>query len=87
MKGTEFEGKSLERIVKGLVRQERTDCFNPNAGQHYNICHFWKWMKPNGGGNKLPRPPGEEEFTKTLAQRFEKFKDRFRRRRGARAVG
>ncbi|MDP3319474.1 MAG: superoxide dismutase, partial [Bosea sp. (in: a-proteobacteria)] len=21
-----------------------------NAGQHYNHLHFWKWMKPNGGG-------------------------------------
>ena len=25
-----------------------------NAGQHYNHLHFWNWMKPNGGGTKLP---------------------------------
>ncbi len=25
-----------------------------NAGQHYNHIHFWQWMKPNGGGTKLP---------------------------------
>jgi superoxide dismutase, Fe-Mn family len=25
-----------------------------NAGQHYNHIHFWQWMKPNGGGDKLP---------------------------------
>ncbi len=25
-----------------------------NAGQHYNHLHFWKWMKPNGGGDKIP---------------------------------
>ena len=25
-----------------------------NAGQHYNHIHFWKWMKPNGGGKSLP---------------------------------
>jgi Fe-Mn family superoxide dismutase len=23
-----------------------------NAGQHHT--HFWKWMKPNGGGEKIP---------------------------------
>ena len=25
-----------------------------NAGQHYNHTHFWQWMKPNGGGDKIP---------------------------------
>jgi Fe-Mn family superoxide dismutase len=25
-----------------------------NAGQHYNHLHFWKWMKPQGGGDKIP---------------------------------
>ena len=25
-----------------------------NAAQHYNHVHFWKWMKKDGGGNKLP---------------------------------
>src|SRR6516165_5769023 len=25
-----------------------------NANQHYNHLHFWQWMKPNGGGDKLP---------------------------------
>jgi Fe-Mn family superoxide dismutase len=25
-----------------------------NAGQHYNHIHFWNWMKPNGGGTKVP---------------------------------
>ena len=25
-----------------------------NAGQHYNHIHFWKWMKPGGGGDKIP---------------------------------
>src|SRR5262249_6533304 len=24
-----------------------------NVGQHYNHIHFWNWMKPNGGGNKV----------------------------------
>src|SRR4051794_9260843 len=52
LKGSEFEGKSLEEIVKGSFGKN-AGLFN-NAGQHYNHIHFWKWMKPNGGGDKLP---------------------------------
>jgi superoxide dismutase len=52
LKGTEFEGKSLEEIVKGSFGKN-AGLFN-NAGQHYNHLHFWNWMKPNGGGEKLP---------------------------------
>ena len=48
LKGTEWEGKSLEEIVKGSFGKN-AGLFN-NAGQHYNHLHFWKWMKPNGGG-------------------------------------
>ena len=52
LKGTEWEGKSLEDIVKGSYGKN-APLFN-NAGQHYNHIHFWKWMKKNGGGDKLP---------------------------------
>ena len=52
LKGTEWEGKSLEDIVKGSFGKN-AGLFN-NAGQHYNHLHFWKWMKPNGGGDKIP---------------------------------
>src|ERR1700745_816529 len=52
IKGTEFENMSLEEIVK-KSHGKNAAVFN-NAGQHYNHTHFWKWMKPNGGGNKLP---------------------------------
>ncbi len=48
VKGTEFEGKSLEDVVRGSYGKN-AGLFN-NAGQHYNHIHFWKWMKPNGGG-------------------------------------
>jgi Fe-Mn family superoxide dismutase len=51
LKGTEWEGKSLEDIVKGS-HNKNAGLFN-NAGQHYNHIHFWKWMKPKGGG-KIP---------------------------------
>ena len=54
IKGTEFEGKSLEEIVKSSYgKSAAVGVFN-NAGQHYNHLHFWNWMKPNGGGSKLP---------------------------------
>ena len=52
LKGTEFENKSLEEIVKGSFGKNQP-LFN-NAAQHYNHIHFWKWMKKGGGGDKLP---------------------------------
>src|SRR5262245_15125364 len=52
IKGPERRATSLEDVVKGSFGK------NPglvnNAGQHYNHLHFWQWMKPNGGGDKLP---------------------------------
>ena len=50
--GTEWEGKSLEEIVKGSFGKN-PGLFN-NAGQHYNHIHFWKWMRAGGGGDKIP---------------------------------
>ncbi len=50
--GSDLEGKSVEEIVKASYGKNQP-LFN-NAGQHYNHIHFWKWMKPNGGGSKLP---------------------------------
>ena len=52
LKGTEWEGKSVEEIVKGSFGKN-PGVFN-NVGQHYNHLHFWKWMKPAGGGDKIP---------------------------------
>ncbi len=51
MKGTELDNQSVEDVVKNSFGKN-AGIFN-NAGQHYNHIHFWKWMKPNGGG-KLP---------------------------------
>src|ERR1700676_1169343 len=49
--GSEWEGKPLEEVVKGSFGKN-PGLFN-NAGQHFNHIHFWKWMKPHGGG-KVP---------------------------------
>ena len=52
--GTGLEGKSLEEIVQASFKDpSKTALFN-NAGQHWNHIHFWNWMKPNGGGSKMP---------------------------------
>ncbi len=50
--GSGLEGKSLEEIVKESFGKNQ-GIFN-NAGQDYNHNHFWKWMKKDGGGRKLP---------------------------------
>src|SRR3569833_1629388 len=73
IKGTEFEGKSLEEIVKSSFGKNAA-LFN-NDGQHYNHLHFWNWMKPNGGGSKL-QGRLEKKITKDLGG-LEKFKTDF----------
>ena len=72
LKGTEFEGKSVEEVVKGSFGKNQ-GLFN-NAGQHYNHIHFWQWMKPNGGG----KPPGalEKAITDSFGS-FEKMSEEF----------
>ena len=52
LKDSGLEGKSLEDIVKES-HGKNAGLFN-NAGQHYDHMHFWKWMKPGGGGDKIP---------------------------------
>ena len=52
MKGTEFDGRPIEDVVKSAFFGN-PGLFN-NAGQHYNHIHFWKWMKPGGGGDRMP---------------------------------
>jgi Fe-Mn family superoxide dismutase len=72
LKGTEFEGKSLEEVVKGSFGKN-AGLFN-NAAQHYNHVHFWKWMKPKGGG----AVPGkvEKAIVAGLGS-MDKFKEEF----------
>ncbi|MBP1850183.1 superoxide dismutase [Rhizobium halophytocola] len=46
-----------------------------NAAQHYNHIHFWKWMKKDGGGTKLPGAL-ESAFASDLGG-YDKFKADF----------
>ncbi len=48
LEGSDLKGKPIEDIVRGS-HSVNGALFN-NAAQHYNHVHFWKWMKPGGGG-------------------------------------
>ena len=54
LKGSGLEGKCLEEIVARSYQDKSQQGLFNNAGQHLNHLHFWNWMKPNGGGKKLP---------------------------------
>src|SRR5207302_3674735 len=72
LKGSEWEGKSLEQVVRGAFGKN-AGLFN-NAGQHYNHTHFWQWMKPNGGGSL----PGHlEKKIKVDLESVTKMKENF----------
>lgn len=52
--GTGLEGKSLEAaMIAAFQDKTKAGLFN-QLGQHYNHAHFWNWMKPQGGGSKIP---------------------------------
>jgi Fe-Mn family superoxide dismutase len=72
LQGSPWEGQSLEQIVVGSFGKN-AGLFN-NAGQHYNHLHFWKWMKPGGGG-KLPGDL-QKKITDDLGS-YDKMKDEF----------
>jgi superoxide dismutase, Fe-Mn family len=73
LQGSPWEGQSLEQIVTGSFGKN-AGLFN-NAGQHYNHLHFWKWMKPGGGGTKLPSDL-QKKITEDLGS-YDKMKDEF----------
>jgi len=53
LKDSPLASKSIEEICVAAFNDKAAGLVN-NVGQHYNHNHFWQWMKPNGGGNKLP---------------------------------
>src|SRR5690348_18068274 len=57
-KGTEWENKPVEEVVKGTFGKN-PGLFN-NAAQHFNHIHFWQWMKKDGGGRSEERRVGKE---------------------------
>jgi Fe-Mn family superoxide dismutase len=69
VKGTEFEKKSLEDIIK----HSSGGVFN-NAAQIWNHTFFWHCLSPNGGGE----PTGQlaEAINKAFGS-FDLFKEKF----------
>jgi Fe-Mn family superoxide dismutase len=53
LKDSPLADKSIEEICKAAYADKNAPLIN-NVGQHYNHIHFWSWMKPNGGGKKIP---------------------------------
>ena len=73
LEGSGLEGASLEDVVRKSYGTN-AGLFN-NAGQHFNHIHFWKWMKPNGGGRNLPGKL-QERFDTDLGG-YDKFRESF----------
>ena len=53
VKDTAYASLSIDEICKKAYAESNQAIIN-QVGQHYNHSHFWNWMKPNGGGTKLP---------------------------------
>ena len=76
LEGTEFAGKPIEEIIKGLDKlpeKIRTAVRN-NGGGHYNHSIFWEIMGPNGKG----KPEGAllNQIEKDFGS-FEAFQEAF----------
>ncbi|MFQ6548736.1 superoxide dismutase [Aestuariibius sp. 2305UL40-4] len=76
VKGSEWEGKSIEEIVKGTYDASsvtQSGLFD-NASQYWNHVQFWEWMTPDDS-----KMPGELESA--LTESFgsvDTFKDEFK---------
>jgi Fe-Mn family superoxide dismutase len=70
--GTEWEGKSLEELLKNMSKL--SPAVRNNGGGHWNHSFFWNIMGPNAGG----APTGElaEDINKAFGS-FDKFKEEF----------
>lgn len=53
IKGTEYEGKTIENILKNLDMENKA--VRNNGGGYYNHKLFWNIMSPKGGG----KPSGD----------------------------
>ena len=52
--GTGLENLPLEEAMAAAFRDKsKVGLFN-QLGQHFNHIHFWRWMKPQGGGKSMP---------------------------------
>ncbi len=54
IKDHNLEGQSIEDIIIKAHDNADMQAITNNVGQFWNHVHFWNWMTPNGGGDKLP---------------------------------
>lgn len=72
VKGTEFEKKSLDEILKSISKAPTA--IRNNGGGHWNHTFFWEIMGPKKGGE----PKGAvADAIKSQFGSFEKFKEEF----------
>ncbi|UPT66183.1 MAG: superoxide dismutase [Sphingobacteriales bacterium JAD_PAG50586_3] len=70
--GTEWEGKSLEELLKNISKL--SPAVRNNGGGHWNHSFFWNIMGPNGGG----APTGDVAAAiNTAFGSYDKFKEEF----------
>jgi Fe-Mn family superoxide dismutase len=72
--GGEFEGQSLESIIRATAgKADKAPIFN-NAAQNWNHTFYWQSLKPGGGG----KPPAAlAQKIDAAFENFEKFKAAF----------
>src|SRR5271156_6276563 len=70
VKGTKFEGASLEEIIKGAGPG---GLFN-NSAQHFNHSFYWTSLSPKAGGE--PKGPIADAIKKAFGS-FDEFKTKF----------
>jgi Fe-Mn family superoxide dismutase len=71
VKGTEFEGKSLEEIVTATAgKADKAPLFN-NSAQIWNHDFYWRSLKPGGGG--LPSGKIADKINESFGS-FDEFK-------------
>ncbi len=72
VKGTEYETKSIEEILKSISTAPAA--IRNNGGGHYNHTFFWKLLSHNGGGS--PKGSLADAINKKFGT-FDAFKEEF----------
>lgn len=70
--GTEWEGKSLEELLKNISKL--SPAVRNNGGGHWNHSFFWNIMAPNAGG--APTGAVADAISAAFGS-FDKFKEEF----------
>ena len=72
IEGTDFEGKSIEEILKTLDMSN--SAVRNNGGGYFNHCLFWEIIGPNSGGK--PEGALADVIDKSFGS-FDEFKSKF----------